>query len=194
MAEPDSTEYVLGSTAARLAALLRQRRIRIVLAESCTAGLAAATLARTPGISEFLCGSAVVYRDATKTAWLAVPQGLLDDPALGAVSAPVARAMAEGALQRTPEADAAASVTGHLGPHAPHGLDGVIYVAVVLRGFCSSGDEVATQAHRFVLPQDGSPDLRLQRQRAAARLLLQTLADALESAPRPAGVLNPDGL
>ncbi len=183
MVEPDSAEHDLFSAAARLAVLLMQHRIRIVLAESCTAGLAAATLARTPGISEFLCGSAVVYRDATKSGWLAVPQHLLEDPALGAVSGPVARAMAEGALQRTPEADAAGSVTGHLGPHAPPGLDGVVYVGVVPRQTTCAGD-TAARVYRFDLASDDSGALRVWRQRTAARLLLQTLADSLETDPR----------
>src|SRR5580658_9124836 len=98
-----------------IAELLSQLRMRLVFAESCTGGLAAASLARIPGISEFLCGSAVVYRLDTKMRWLEVPESMLID--VGPVSEPVARSMAEGVLAKTPEADLSASVTGHLGPN-----------------------------------------------------------------------------
>ena len=72
-----------------------------MLAESCTGGLVAATLAQIPGISEHLCGSAVVYRAPTKSAWLGIDQRLLDDPAIGPVSAEVTRALALAVLERT---------------------------------------------------------------------------------------------
>ena len=64
-----STKH-LHAAAGRLASLLKVLDVRVAFAESCTAGLVAASLARTPGISQWLCGSAVVYRDATKAAWL----------------------------------------------------------------------------------------------------------------------------
>ena len=50
----------------------RRRANALVLAESCTGGLAAAALATIPGISRWFCGSAVTYRDQTKIDWLAV--------------------------------------------------------------------------------------------------------------------------
>ncbi len=115
----------------RVAELLRRYDLRIVFAESCTAGLIAATLARIPGISDYLCGSAVVYRNATKQNWLGVTSKCLDDP--GPVSREVAIEMAEGALDKTPEADLAASVTGHLGPDAPPDQDGLIVCAIAVR-------------------------------------------------------------
>ena len=52
----------LNELAIRLADCLRLRSRRVVLAESCTAGLVSAALAQVPGVSEFHCGSAVVYR------------------------------------------------------------------------------------------------------------------------------------
>ena len=58
-----------------VAACLRSQPRRIVFAESCTGGLVAATLA-IPGISDSLCGSAVVYRLDTKTRWLGIPGDL----------------------------------------------------------------------------------------------------------------------
>ncbi len=76
---------------------LAKLRVRIVFAESCTAGLVSATLARVPGISEWHCGSAVVYRERTKEAWLDVPRAEIDR--FTAVSEAVARRMAVGVLQ-----------------------------------------------------------------------------------------------
>lgn len=114
-----------------VASLLQRTDRRVVFAESCTGGLVAASLARVPGISRFLCGSAVVYRLDTKAQWLGVPESLLINP--GPVSGEVAAAMAEGVLARTPEADIAVSITGHLGPDAPKNLDGVLYIARAVR-------------------------------------------------------------
>jgi nicotinamide-nucleotide amidase len=104
---------------------------RLVLAESCTAGLVAASLATVPGVSRWLCGSAVTYREGTKTRWLGVPPELLKRHT--AVSEEVTHCMAVQALQRTPEADLAAAVTGYLGPDAPESCDGLYYVALAIR-------------------------------------------------------------
>ena len=109
----------LNQQAKTLASVLKSRDLRIVFAESCTGGLVSAALTRVPGISDYHCGSAVVYRIDTKTRWLNVPSELLVKP--GPVSNVVARHMAEGVLRHTPEADVAASITGHLGPNAPVG-------------------------------------------------------------------------
>ena len=83
------------------------------VAESCTAGLLAARLGERPGASRFLRGGVVAYADEAKS-------GLLDVPATtiaraGAVSAEVARAMAEGARTRL-RADVGVGVTGIAGP------------------------------------------------------------------------------
>src|SRR5688500_6750570 len=102
--------YSLDEIARRVAEELARRRLRLVLAESCTAGLISATLAKTPGISEWLCGSAVVYRNATKIAWLGVPATVMEDPGSGPVSPQCAEAMARGALDQTPEAQLSLSI------------------------------------------------------------------------------------
>ncbi|MFM2097001.1 MAG: Nicotinamide-nucleotide amidohydrolase PncC [Planctomycetota bacterium] len=125
-----STKH-LHSVAGRLASLLKVRGVRVVFAESCTAGLVAASLARTPGISQWLCGSAVVYRDATKAAWLGISASELKRHS--AVSDPVARGMAVGVLRATREAEWSASVTGHLGPDSPVDQDGVVFVSIACR-------------------------------------------------------------
>ncbi|MEZ6136283.1 MAG: CinA family protein [Pirellulaceae bacterium] len=70
---------------------------RLVLAESCTAGRVAATLASFPGISNWLCGSFVVYRCDSKSRWLGIPTKLLDDPQIGPVSEQVTELLAQAA-------------------------------------------------------------------------------------------------
>ncbi|HEX2126617.1 MAG TPA: competence/damage-inducible protein A, partial [Thermoleophilaceae bacterium] len=71
---------------------------RVATAESCTAGLLAARLTERPGSSEYVAGGAVVYANDAKTDVLGVDPALIADH--GAVSEPVAEAMAEGALRR----------------------------------------------------------------------------------------------
>ena len=73
MASPIDSSHTV---AAELAEQLAAKQQKIVFAESCTAGMAAALLGGCPGISAWLCGSAVTYREATKTRWLDI------DPAL----------------------------------------------------------------------------------------------------------------
>jgi PncC family amidohydrolase len=164
------------AAAQSLADALRQNRRRIVFAESCTAGLISATLARVPGISDWHCGSAVVYRLDTKHRWLGVSEALLQRP--GPVSREVAEAMACGVLQRTPEADLAAAITGHLGPNAPAAQDGLIWIAVARRA--SHGElQVATAvSHRLADLADAGLSVRETRQREAARLVLELAASA----------------
>ena len=94
---------------ARLAA----RGQRVALAESCTGGLVAELLTRVPGASAVLDLGVVAYANQVKAGVLGVPEGLLT--AHGAVSEPVARAMAEGA-RRTGRADWGVGLTGIAGP------------------------------------------------------------------------------
>lgn len=118
--------------ALEVAALLRAHQKRLVLAESCTGGLVSALLVEVPGISEWLCGSLVTYRDDSKVRWLNIPSEVLAKHS--AVSSEVAGAMVRGALELTHEADFAAAITGHLGPGAPEGEDGLVFSAVGARG------------------------------------------------------------
>jgi PncC family amidohydrolase len=161
------------AAAQNLADLLGRRRLRIVFAESCTAGLVSATLARVPGISEWLCGSAVVYRLDTKHRWLGVPEDLLQNP--GPVSREVACAMAAGVLERTPEAELSAAITGHLGPHAPVELDGVIWMAVARRTPLGVAIQDAS-AQQFGNQAEPGQTVRATRQARAAEALLQLSA------------------
>jgi PncC family amidohydrolase len=85
----------------------------IAAAESCTAGLAADFIVRVPGASKVFWGSFVVYTQDAKIKMLGMPASLLEE--YGAVSRPVALAMAEEALKKS-GASWAFSVTGLAGP------------------------------------------------------------------------------
>lgn len=86
---------------------------RIATAESCTAGLLSARLTDRPGSSDYVAGGLVAYSDDAKTELLGVDAALIRTH--GAVSEPVAQAMAAGALQRF-GADTAVAITGIAGP------------------------------------------------------------------------------
>ena len=171
----------------RMAALLRQRDISLVLAESCTGGLIAATLATIPGISKHFAGSAVVYQIETKASWLGIPHALFENP--GPVSAEVAIEMAQGVLARTPQAQIAASVTGHLGPDAPAEQDGLMYTAVALRdgatGTAGPDSPFVLRRHVLTAGTDGATNgtgdsLRTRRQREATAFVLALVCTVLE--------------
>ena len=86
---------------------------RIATAESCTAGLVAARLTDRPGSSDYVAGGVVSYSNEAKVELLGVDPALIE--AHGAVSEPVAEAMATGALSRF-GADTAVAITGIAGP------------------------------------------------------------------------------
>ena len=160
---------------------LRSRRDRLVLAESCTSGLVAAELGQIPGISEFLCGSMVVYRTPTKTAWLGISTAILENPEMGPVSAQVTTELAEAVLARTPEATVAAAITGHLGPGSPAALDGKVFCAVVRRGDIDSLSKWRAYQLTSPVPVDNEDLLRRSaRQKEAAGVLLSYLTEFLE--------------
>lgn len=97
--------------------------LMVAAAESCTGGLVASALTALPGSSRMLDRGFVTYSNAAKAEMLDVPSALIE--AHGAVSEPVARAMAEGAVARS-LADVSVAVTGIAGPggseHKPAGL------------------------------------------------------------------------
>ena len=94
-------------------ALLKEKELTFATAESCTGGQIAQRITALPGSSAVFRGGVVSYWSSVKHDVLGVPQELLDE--FGAVSEPVARAMAEGA-RRITGADLAVSVTGVAGP------------------------------------------------------------------------------
>ncbi len=93
--------------------LARRRGVRIGTAESCTGGLVSGALTTVAGSSDVLEGALVTYSNAAKARLLAVDPGLIERH--GAVSEPVARAMAEGALGAI-SAGLTVAVTGVAGP------------------------------------------------------------------------------
>ena len=97
----------------RLAHLLISTGKTLATAESCTGGLIAHTLTNVPGASDWFLGGVIAYANKAKTAFLGVPAALIKDH--GAVSAPAARAMAQGARKRF-KTDFAIATTGIAGP------------------------------------------------------------------------------
>lgn len=124
----------------RAAALLTRYEaagLRIATAESCTGGLVAALLTEIPGSSAVVERGFVTYSNEAKTEMLGVPADLIAQH--GAVSEPVARAMAEGALARS-RADVAVAVTGIAGPGGATGTKpvGLVYFAAARREHMSA--------------------------------------------------------
>ncbi|MCA3711018.1 MAG: CinA family protein [Phenylobacterium sp.] len=91
----------------------RERQLRLVTAESCTGGLVAGAICAIPGASDVFERGFVVYNNRAKQELLGVPGEIIAD--LGAVSEPVARMMAEGALENS-HAHLAVAITGVAGP------------------------------------------------------------------------------
>ena len=100
--------------ATRVLTLCRSRGWRVATAESCTGGLIAGAMTEIAGSSDVVEGGFITYSNAAKTALVGVPSALFDQ--VGAVSAEVARAMAEGTLAQLPGAQLAVSATGIAGP------------------------------------------------------------------------------
>lgn len=149
----------------QVAALLAGRRF--ATAESCTAGLLAARLADRAGSSAYLVGGVVSYSNEAKVALLGVDAALIDEH--GAVSEPVARAMAEGALARF-DADTAVGITGIAGPG---GGSAEKPVGTVCFGVALSGRPTLVRTLR--LPGDRS-DVRERSTTVAMHLLRDELS------------------
>jgi nicotinamide-nucleotide amidase len=136
--------------AERLKAVCLGRGLTVAVAESCTGGLVADAITDIPGSSGYFLGGIVSYADTAKTALLGVPPEVL--AAHGAVSAQVARAMADGVMERF-SADLAAAVTGVAGPDGGSEAKpvGLTYVAVAaahgadVRRFAWNGDRAANK-------------------------------------------------
>ena len=109
--------------------LLRTRSLTLGSAESCTGGLIAKRMTDLPGASAVFSGGVVSYTNAVKHGVLGVPEELLEQ--YGAVSAPVAQAMAQGARQAL-GCDLAVSTTGVAGPDPDDRGNpvGLVYVAL----------------------------------------------------------------
>ena len=132
--------------AALLLARMQAQGVTLATAESCTGGLIAAALTAIPGSSATVLAGYVTYSTGAKARMLGVAEAMLAEH--GAVSAPVAQAMAEGALADS-GADLALSCTGIAGPGG--GSDrkpvGLVFIGCARRGG-------ATIVERHVFPGD----------------------------------------
>ena len=149
----------------QVAQLLAGRRI--ATAESCTGGLLAARLTERPGSSAYVAGGVVAYANEAKTELLGVAPDLL--AAHGAVSEPVAAAMADGALNRF-GADTAIAVTGIAGPAGGTADKPVGTVVFTVK---LAGGETVT---RTVQLPGGRSDVRERSTTVAMHLLRRALS------------------
>ncbi|MDR5737525.1 MULTISPECIES: CinA family protein [unclassified Caballeronia] len=107
------TDTVVHQLAIRASNKLRDERLTLATAESCTGGMVAAAITDISGSSAWFERGFVTYSNLAKTEMIGVPAALIDQH--GAVSEPVAKAMAEGAL-RNSRAQVSVSITGVAGP------------------------------------------------------------------------------
>lgn len=156
------------AVASDLVSQLKRSQQRLILAESCTCGAAAAAIGSVPGASNVFCGSAVTYRETTKHAWLGITT--IDLAQFTAESQEITNQMAAAVLQNTPDATIAAAITGHFGPDAPSALDGVIFIAVQHR-------EQPLQATRIQLQSQSRQD----RQTEATIQLLSAIRQGMNT-------------
>jgi nicotinamide-nucleotide amidase len=140
------------------------RGLMVATAESCTGGMVAAALTDIPGSSAVVERGFVTYSNAAKTESLGVPAALIE--AHGAVSEPVARAMAEGALAHS-EADLAVAITGIAGPGggSAEKPEGLVHFAAARRGG-------ATRHRRVAFGALGRDQVRAAAAREALAMLL----------------------
>lgn len=147
--------------------LLHEKRQTLATAESLTGGLVANRICQVPGASDYFHGGIVSYTDEVKHCELGVPRDLLDR--FGAVSDPVARAMAEGIRERF-GTDLGVATTGFAGPGGgtPDNPVGTAYVAlahadgtdVTRYGWLGTRQEVMSRTAKLAL---NMVRLRLQK-------------------------------
>lgn len=140
------------------------KELRLATAESCTGGLLASLLTDVSGCSHAFERGFVVYTEEAKTQMLGVSPAVLEEHT--AVSEPVARAMAEGALDRSP-ADIAVAITGYAGP-AGDEEEGLVHFACARRG----RDTIHREAHYGAIGRGG---VRLECLKAATEMIEEML-------------------
>jgi nicotinamide-nucleotide amidase len=146
----------------------RDRGLQIVTAESCTGGLVSAAITEIPGSSDAFDRGFVSYSYPSKTDLLGVDPGLLETH--GAVSEPVARAMAEGALARA-GAGLAIATTGVAGPGGSEEKpEGLVWFAVAVPG--------TTVAERRAFGPIGRANVRERSVLVALEMALQLVTGA----------------
>ena len=161
---PDS----LDEQAERLMHRLCEKKLKVAAAESCTGGMLAALLTDIEGAGHGFDRGFVTYTKESKTDLLGIPHDLLDHN--DAVSAIVAKAMAEGAVARS-DADIALGVTGFAGPAGPGREEGLVHFALARRG----GETNHREEHFGAV---GRGEIRVR----SLAVLLEMLEEALEQA------------
>ena len=141
--------------------LLRAKQLTIAVAESCTGGLLASRLTDVPGSSDYVERGAVCYSNRAKIEWLGVPEALIAEH--GAVSEPVARAMAEGVRSRA-GTKVGVGVTGIAGPSGGTAQKPVGTVAIAV----CVGDTERVRTFQFI---GGRESVKFQAAQAALNLL-----------------------
>jgi nicotinamide-nucleotide amidase len=151
----------------KIVEFLSAKGLSITTAESCTAGLIAGALTGVPGSSAVFYGGFITYSNEAKHQMIGVPRRLIED--YGAVSAQVARAMADGA-RNTARTDYAIAVTGIAGPGG--GSDkkpvGLVYLA-----FASSEETTVVEKNFGPLARD---EIRSKSVDAALELIYATIS------------------
>jgi len=144
------------------------QRLTIATAESCTGGLVSAALTDIPGCSAVFNRGYVTYANIAKGEMIGVPLALLGQH--GAVSEPVARAMAEGALHAA-RADLAVSITGIAGPGGGSEQKpvGTVHFGCAVRG------KPTIHVHQLFTGDRSA--IRMAAVEQALRMLLQALQD-----------------
>jgi nicotinamide-nucleotide amidase len=158
----------LDEQAERLMHRLCDRKLKVATAESCTGGMLAALLTDIEGAGRGFDRGFVTYTKEAKTELLGIQSDLLDHN--DAVSAIVARAMAEGAIARS-EADLALGVTGFAGPAGDGCEEGLVHFALARR----DGETLHREEHFGAL---GRGAVRVK----SLGVLLEMLEQALEQA------------
>jgi nicotinamide-nucleotide amidase len=143
------------------------RGIKIATAESCTGGRVAGLLTEIAGSSAVFERGFVVYSNRAKEEMLNVPGDLLAD--FGAVSEPVARALAEGALQES-RANLSVAITGIAGPGGGTGMK-----PVGLVHFASARENRSIRHEEHHFGDIGRENVRLEAIRVALRMLHEGL-------------------
>lgn len=156
----ESLEEVVG-----MYLVMRQKTLAV--AESCTGGLVSERLTQIPGSSDFFLGGAVCYSNELKTKIAGVPASLIEES--GAVSKPVAQALAEGIRKRT-GASIGVGITGIAGPGGgtPEKPVGLVFIALA--------DERGTQVRQFRFPGDRER-VRLWASQAALEMIRRRVRD-----------------
>lgn len=155
--------------AERIIALLREKKLRLSTAESCTGGLLSGALTAVPGSSECFGYGLVTYSNEAKQRLLGVPDEILAEH--GAVSAECAYAMALGAREIS-GADIAVSVTGIAGPGGAMEKKpvGLVYMCL------SMASPGLLEKHVFA---GNRAEVRAQTVEAALELILYCLEDMI---------------